>query len=284
MDAPLLVSPQWLHDNLDNPQVRVIESAWVAEAYPKAHIPGALRQPCHPHLKIFTAAGDRTPHVLDAGSFYRLCQQLGLRRERHYVLYDDFYGLFAARFWWVCRYFGVPNVSVLDGSWRGWLAQGRPVSSHIETPEPGSDIEASPCPELLIRQPELQRRLDDAELQLWDTRRASEYDGTEETDNLRRGHIPGALNLVWTDLLREADGEGGARFLLSREQLEGRLSELGLHPDKTIITYCQSGIRAAFALLVLELLGYPRTRLYDGSMFEWANLADAPLNGGPGAG
>ena len=281
MDNPLLVSPQWLQDHLADPAVQVIENPWVYESYHKAHITGALRVPRHPYLKQIDANGERTRHVMDAAAFTNLCHELGLHRDRHYVVYDDFYGLFAARFWWVCRYFGMDNVSVLDGSWRGWLAAGGAISSRLEAPVTGSDIGAEPRCGEVVGWEELGRLHANPDMQVWDTRRPGEYSGSEETDNQRRGHLPGARNLVWTDLLTRPTSKGEARFLKPLPELKQVLSDLGLNREKTVITYCQSGIRAAFCIMVLTLVGFPWVRLYDGSMAEWANLAQTPLVEGP---
>lgn len=280
MEIPPLVNPQWLHDNLADPTIQVIENAWISDAYDKAHISGALKTPAHPHLKKFTANGKRSLHVMDEKDFAALCHELGLRRDRHYIIYDDFSGLFAARFWWVCHYFGVRNISVLNGSWRGWLDRQYPVSSRLEQPETGGDVEITPQPDRLIDREELRSIHRSPDIQIWDTRREGEYSGDEETDNQRRGHIPGSLNLVWTELLVQAPYPGGPRFLKPLTELEQQLTDLGLRRDRTIITYCQSGIRASFCIFVLMLLGFPRHRLYDASMREWANLSETPLSSG----
>ena len=277
MERPLLVSTQWLQDHLNDPAVEIIENAWVADSYSKAHIKGAFRVPGHPYLKKFTDNGERTRHVMAPEAFSGLCHALGLKRDKHYVIYDDYYGLFAARFWCVCRHFGLNNISILDGSWRGWLAQGRPVSSRMETPLPGTDIVVRPHACHFIGREELQSIYREPGVQLWDTRRIGEYTGEEQTENQRKGHIPEALNLEWTDLLTEPVSEGDPRFLKPVRDLEMMLVNLGLRRDRTIITYCQSGNRAAFCNLVLELLDYPRHRLYDASMSEWARDESLPV-------
>ena len=279
MRTKALTSPQWLHDNLDDPAVQVIDNSWEQNAYSRAHITGAIPLPCHPHLKHFDSARNKTSRLLNPDEFRQLCEDLGLKRDCHYVLYDDWHGLFSARFWWVCRYYGFDNLSILNGGWQGWLAQGRPVSSRIETPESGTDIEPAAHPELLVEQAELLNIFSAPSVQLWDTRRAAEFRGEEETGNLRPGHIPGACNLSWTDLLTEAPHPGAARFFKPQDELRQTISDLGLQHNKIIIPYCQNGIRAAFGLFVLHLLGFEQLRLYDGSMFEWANCEETPLTG-----
>lgn len=277
MQIPPLVSPRWLYDNLDNPAVGVIENAWLQDSYFKAHIPGAFHVPVHPYLKRFDDTGQRTPHVMAPDDFAALCDHLGLRRDRHYIIYDDYFGLFAARFRWVCRYYGLANVSILDGSWRGWIEQDLPVSSRVEAPVPGSDIDIACQPSLLIGLEDLQRSYQDPQIQLWDTRRPGEFSGRELTENLRQGHLPGALNLDWSELLSEAPCDGGARYFKPVAELEILLNRLGLSRGKTIVTYCQSGNRATIGNLVLDLLGYSGHRLYDASMAEWGNLMTTPM-------
>jgi thiosulfate/3-mercaptopyruvate sulfurtransferase len=277
MQIPPLVSPQWLHDNLENPSVQIIENAWLQDSYFKAHIPGACHVPVHPYLKRFDDAGQRTQHVMAVDEFSALCHHLGLSSDRHYIVYDDYFGLFAARFRWVCCYYGLTNVSILDGSWRGWIEQDLPVSSRVEAPISGSDIDMTCQSSLLIGLEELLQVYQDPQIQLWDTRRPAEFSGRERTENLRQGHIPGALNLDWSELLCEAPCEGGARYFKPVAELEAMLSRLGLSRGKTIVTYCQSGNRATIGNLVLDLLGYSGHRLYDASMGEWGNLATTPL-------
>lgn len=272
-----LVDGQWLQDNLQDPELQIIENAWVPEAYLRAHIPGAVRVPCHPHLKRFDTAGQKTRHVMSAVEFEELCRDLGLRRDRHCVVYDDYHGLFGARFRAVCRYYGFDKVSVLDGGWYGWLSEGRPLSAREELPTPGTDIAATVRPELFVGLDELKGLQSADAVQIWDTRRSTEFDGSEETENLRRGHMPGALNLSWTELLTGNEDPGTPRYLKPLSALADQLAAIGLQQDKTIITYCQSGIRAAFCLLVLEQLGFSNHRLYDGSMGEWCNWPETAL-------
>jgi len=272
-----LVSPAWLYKNLDSSGIQIIENAWVPESYSRAHIPGAIPVPCHPHLKRFDTAGKKTRHVMTAGEFSKLCHDLGLQSDRQCVVYDDYNGILAARFRALCRYYGFDNVSVLDGGWYGWLAADHPITAEVTTPTPGSDLVTTAGNELFIGLKELQRLLPDEQIQLWDTRRPEEFNGTEKTENLRGGHLPGAVNLSWTELLTGDETDGAPRFVKPLPEVARQLADLGLQPDCTIITYCQSGIRAAFCLLILERLGYTHHRLYDGSMGEWCNRTDTPL-------
>ena len=277
MEVPLFVDIPWLQNNLSNSNIEILENAWTKEAYSKAHIEGAFCVPGHPYLKSIDNEGERTNHVMQNNEFAELCVKLGLCHNKHYIVYDDYYGLFATRFWYVCRHFGLNNVSILNGSWRGWLAANGRVSSLTFEPDPITDVLPKAGKDHMVGMNELSSLYNDPDIQLWDTRRVAEFNGDEETANRRKGHIPGALNLVWTDLLTESAYEGGARYLKPIQELRQMIEGLGLCSEKTIITYCQSGNRAAFCNFVLELLGFPNHRLYDASMSEWANQAETPL-------
>ncbi|SDZ96742.1 thiosulfate/3-mercaptopyruvate sulfurtransferase [Desulfuromusa kysingii] len=277
MTIPLLVSPEWLQENLNNSQIQVIENPRNKSSYLQGHIPGAVCSPTNPHLKRYDTNGEKTQYVMTADEFQTVCHDLGLKRDKHYIIYDDENGLLAARFRCVCRHFGVDNVSILDGSGRGWISQQRPVSKILERPEFGSDMIIKRRENYFIGWKELRSWCQNPEVQIWDARREAEYWGIEETKNLRRGHLPGARHCPWSDLLLAAPSEGAAEFLKSNNELERMLTDLGFRRDKTIVTYCQSGIRAAFCVFVLELLGYPQYRLYDASMGEWSCLRETPL-------
>jgi thiosulfate/3-mercaptopyruvate sulfurtransferase len=280
MKYPLLISPQWLYDNLNNSEIEIIENSWITDSYTKAHIKGAFSVPHHPHLKRNSANGERTQYVMEPVTFLNLCHNLGLKTDKHYVIYDDYYGFFVVCFWFVCRYFGLNNFSILDGSWKGWLELERPVSCRTETPDVGSNVLVTPQSYSIIEQLELEDNFANPEMQILDTRSEDEFIGVDARGNLRQGHIPGALHLEWTDILTEPEYDGASRFFKPLDEIAQIVSLLGLRRDKMVITYCQSGIRAAFCNFVLELLGFPNHRLYDASMGEWANHPSTPLSQG----
>jgi len=277
MRKNLLVSPEWLAQNLENDRLKVIETPWRPEGFERAHIAGAVCLPRHSYLKGEDADGNRSRHVMDAQAFEELLDALGINSTDHVVAYDEYFGMLAARFWWVCRYFGFDCVSVLNGGWQGWLEGGFPVSAEISGIETGSNVRAEIRHRELISLQELIQLCAADGVQIWDTRRESEYIGTYETSNRRRGHIPGAVNIEWRELLEEAAFPGGSRNLKPLDEMELILSSAGLHKKGVTITHCQAGIRAAFGSFVLELLGYPEHSLYDASMAEWANEVDTPL-------
>ncbi|MFT5234344.1 MAG: thiosulfate/3-mercaptopyruvate sulfurtransferase [Candidatus Krumholzibacteriia bacterium] len=276
-DVPLIIEGSWLADHIQDSGVQVLEIAKTPESYDKAHISGAALIPHHHYLKTADEDGERTAHIITTAEFQSLISAIGYQQHLHYVVYDEQHGLWASRFWAVCRHYGIENISILNGSWHGWLAAGFPVNSQTETPLAGTDFVAAPRQDMLINCEQLQAECDKPTMQIWDTRRPEEFDGSEETANLRRGHVPGALHLPWAEMLTGEDQPGAARFLKSPEEMKQLLDAIGLQKNKPVVTYCQAGIRAAFGQMVLVRLGYSEAKMYDASMGEWSNLPDTPL-------
>ncbi len=108
---------------------------------------------------------------------------------------------------------------------------------------------------------------------LWDARALAEWDGTDIHGNARPGHVPGARNLEWRRLMQ---GPPARRFR-PLDEIRADLEAAGIDVGADTVTYCQAGIRGAFAHFVLAMLGNERVRTYDGSMGEWANRQDTPL-------
>jgi thiosulfate/3-mercaptopyruvate sulfurtransferase len=114
-------------------------------------------------------------------------------------------------------------------------------------------------------------RLGGTDLALWDARSWNEYSGISRFSRYP-GHIPGAVNLDWLELM---DRQRNLR-LKADEELKSRLFELGLGPDKEIVVYCQTHHRSSLAWFVLRYLGYRRCRGYPGSWSDWGNRDETP--------
>ncbi|MEC0124433.1 sulfurtransferase [Paenibacillus pabuli] len=91
---------------------------------------------------------------------------------------------------------------------------------------------------------------------LIDSRDARRYAGLEEPIEAKAGHIPGALNYFWKDVL-DADGRWAGA---------GALEERFSKPDKdgAIIVYCGSGVSTSPNVIALE--EYSNVKLYSGKL------------------
>lgn len=268
----LLAEPEWLAGHLDDPEVRVIDCARL-EAYRRAHIPGAVHLPVHYYLKEPGPPGEEFgTFVMPPESFAQLMGSLGVGEDTLVVAYDDNNGLLAARLWWVLKYYGHTRAKVLNGGWHRWLTEGRPITFHATRPEPRPFV-ARPNPAVVADAEFLLQHYDDPRWCVLDARSDEEWDGRNDRGNKRRGHVPGARHLEWVRFVSRDD----RRVFLPADELRRLLDEAGVPPNVPVVTYCQGGIRAAHAAFVLELLGYEEVRVYDGSMSDWANREDTPL-------
>jgi thiosulfate/3-mercaptopyruvate sulfurtransferase len=262
---PLLVTTQWLSEHLDDPGLVLID-AGEAVAYRRAHIPGAAGLP-HPYLK---GRADEL-FVMPPDEFQALARRLGVSDGSEVVIYDDNASLHAARVWWVFDLYGHGHVRVVDGGFNAWLEEGRPSTSAPARRAAGDFTPVERTAERCTLD-DVRTALD-ARRQIWDTRSNEEWDGSESRENRRVGHVPGARHLEWIRLMQ---GPPYRRFRPLAE-MRSILAEAGIDPAAATVTYCQSGVRAAFAAFVLRLLGNDQARAYDGSMGEWANREDTAL-------
>lgn len=268
----LIAEPDWLAQNLDNPNVRIIDCATV-EAYRRAHIPGAVQLPVHYYIKEHDPAGsDHGVLVMPPDEFAQLMGNLGVSNDTTVVTYDDNNALVAARLWWVLKYYGHTNAKVLNGGWHRWLSEGRPVTFH-STRAPKATFKATADPAVYATLDDLKEKHADAGCQVLDVRTDAEWEGSNDRGNKRAGRVPGAQHLEWLRFV----GSDDSRKFLPPAEIQSLLDGAGMSRDKPTITYCQGGIRAAHAAFVMDLMGYENVRVYDGSMREWANREDTPL-------
>ncbi|MBX9753791.1 MAG: sulfurtransferase, partial [Pseudomonadaceae bacterium] len=198
-----------------------------------------------------------------------LFSELGHNPDAVYVVYDDEGGGWAGRFIWLLDVIGHHNYHYLNGGLLAWLADQRELSCSIPTKhDPALSLHIQQAP--TASREYLQSRLGAADLAIWDARSAGEYSGAKALA-AKAGHIPGAVNLDWTLAMDPA------RNLRIRSDIAQVLLELGISPDKELITHCQTHHRSGLTYLIAKSLGYPRVKAYAGSWGEWGNHPDTPV-------
>lgn len=277
MDRDPLVTCDWLASHLSAPDLVVLDATWRMPGDPAdpkadfagAHVPGALFYDLDAH----SDASSALPHMLPSPQVFAAgARRFGIDPGDRVVVYDQI-GLFsAARVWWMFRAMGHENVAVLDGGLPAWIAEGRPVETGWTTPAHG-EFKAHADPGLVSDFDGVKRALDTRTAQVIDARSKARFTGEapEPRAGLASGHMPGALNLPWGELLT-AEGR-----LRNRAELIDRFRAAGADPDRPVIATCGSGVSAAILALALARIGAWRTAVYDGSWTEWAGRADAPI-------
>jgi thiosulfate/3-mercaptopyruvate sulfurtransferase len=272
-----LVSTGWLADRLGSNEIAVVDATWFmpgdgkrgADAYAAGHIPGAV------FFDIDDIADHATdlPHMLPSDvAFAQAAGALGLRRDLITIVYDG-QGIFSApRVWWTLRIMGFPDVFVLDGGLPKWRAEGRPLETALPHPAP-TTLEPAFDPSLVRDLDAMRATLAAQDAQVIDARAGPRFRGEvpEPRAGLRRGHMPGALNLAWNGLI-EADGT-----MKSPADIRAAFEAAGTDLDGPIVTTCGSGVSASLLALALARLGREDVAVYDGSWTEWAGRADTPI-------
>ncbi|MGE8496556.1 MAG: rhodanese-like domain-containing protein [Pseudomonas sp.] len=265
-ELPLVIEPADLAEHLNAPQLILVDLTSSAR-YAAGHIPGArFADPKRTQLGQPPAPG----LLPEKAQLEQLFAELGHRDDAIYVVYDDEGGGWAGRFIWLLDVIGHNRYHYLDGGLHAWLAEERELSTEQPAALSGK-VALTLHDDPTATREYLISRLGAADLAIWDARGPTEYSG-EKALAAKAGHIPGAVNFEWTA------GMDQARQLRIRRDMPAILKDLGITPDKEVITHCQTHHRSGFTYLVAKALGYPRIKAYAGSWGEWGNHPDTPVD------
>ena len=278
-----LIEPAALAAHLADPDWAIVDCRfdlarpeWGALAWAAGHIPNAQ----YAHLDR-DLSGPRTAltgrHPLPAiAALTAPFGRGGIDKKVQVVAYDQGAGAYAARLWWLLRWLGHQQVTVLDGGFAAWERAGLPLETAVTVRSPRR-FTAAPAAGLVVTtaalaQADAAGALTRGELTLVDARSADRFAGQNETLDPVAGHIPGARNHPFSGNL---DAHG--RFLSAPELRRCWADTLRERPAPTLIAMCGSGVTACHNLLALEAAGLAGARLYAGSWSEWIRDPARPV-------
>jgi thiosulfate/3-mercaptopyruvate sulfurtransferase len=275
----VLVSTDWVAQNLNNPAVRIAEVDVDTKAYEEGHVPGAIGWAWNTQL-CDTVRRD----IIPKAAFESLMAASGVSNSTTVVLYGDNNNWFAAWAFWQLKIYGHNDVRLMNGGRKKWLAEARELSK--EVPAVTTVGYTAKDPDFSIRAylPQVQQAMTSKSHDMVDVRSPQEFTGEilsppglPETCQ-RGGHIPGARSIPWGQACND-DGT-----FKTADQLQELYGKQGITGAKPIVAYCRIGERSSHSWFVLKyLLGYNNVTNYDGSWTEWGNLVGAPVERGVAA-
>lgn len=277
MSTSFFVAADWLAEHIDDPEIQIIDARMappgqddrdINAEYLAGHVPDAV-------FFDIEALSDHTsplPHMMPrAEAFAVAMRELGVNSDKHLVVYDEGNLFSAPRAWWMLRTFGVEKVSILAGGLEGWRRDELPLEEGLpELPE--GDFDGRFDPLVIKRLTDVLLVSHEGSAHIVDARPAARFNGlvAEPRPGLRSGHIPGALNVPWTELV--INGE-----LKTVDELNEIFARQGVDFERPIIASCGSGVTASVVVLALTTLGVNGVSLYDGSWSEWGARTDLPI-------
>ena len=279
-NSEALVSTEWLSQNLDAPDVQIVDATWYLpndgrkgiETHHESHIPGAVFF----DIDQISDADSDLPHMLpSAEQFAAQVGTLGIGNNTKIIVYDANGGFMAAcRVWWMFKVFGHTDVAILNGGLPKWLSEGLPLDDQI-TPLQERSFTGSKNTNMVRNIDQLIDNLESSDELIVDVRSSGRFNGTEPEprDSLRSGHIPGSINIPIPMIM-----DPKKYFMLrSAEDIQANLERAGLHASRPIVASCGSGVTACVVSFGLYLLGHQKVAVYDGSWTEWGGRSDTPV-------
>src|SRR6202521_140488 len=266
---PMLVTVDWLGDHLSDPSLVLLQIGEKKD-YDKGHIPGA---------QFLEYESISTPHgqglMLELPPVEQLVsvfERLGVSNRSHVILYFGTNWVTpTTRVYWTLDYLGLGDrTSILNGGLVAWQATHHPVSTEIKQSAKGS-ITPAPRKEIVADAEWVSSHLNRPAVTIIDARTHGFYNGSQSDGNPRSGHIPGAANLSYLDVVDQDNNK-----FKSADALKELFRAAGLRPGNLMVSYCHIGQRATVLYFTAKMLGYD-AKMYDGSWEDWSHRKELPI-------
>ena len=264
----LLIETDELAKIVSQSNVRLVDAVDPG-TYQRAHIPGSVNI----FYQLLATLKTRKENGYPASpqDAEKIFGEAGIDNNTLVVVYDGGEGPIASAVWFALDFFGHKNVKVLNGGFRKWVKEGRPVTQDVAKAEKKKFTAVVSQPEKVITLADVKKR--DRNTVLADTRSFKEFIGQDVVPGAARGgHIPGAVQLEWTNF------SDSLETFKSADDIKKALEKKGITKDTKAVTYCQIGLgRSTMMALAMKLVGYDNVREYSGSWEEWSADPRLPL-------
>lgn len=264
---PVIVSPQWLNENLKDPNLVILYTGFIIKAdYDREHISGS-RFLWPEWLAYNTPEANMVP--ADVNKATKVLQDLGINKNSTIVICHKGADVtIASRMFLSLEHYGLEGkVSFLNGGIEAWKKAGYPVTGKPAEIKKGNFVAVDKG--LLVGKEYVQKSLQNKSAEVVDARAKRWYDG-DPTGNPRDGHITGAKNVPYPDMIDSTN------TLKPADVLEKNFISVVPDKQKEVVVYCFIGQTASVDYLVGRSLGY-NMKLYDGSMQEWSRIPELPM-------
>lgn len=268
-----IVSAQWLRDNIDNPNIKIIdcrfrlsESDWGYQQYNQSHIQNAYYLDLNKDLSsLIQAHGGRHP-LPNIEVLAQKLEKIGIiKNKTTVVVYDDARFAFASRLWWLLQYLGHHKVFILDGGWQEWQKLDYPVNNITPSLSQGSFLPQPQC-DGLVDIDYVKKRQNSYSTVIIDAREGHRYRGEVEPIDPVAGSIPSAKNVFWQEMTTD---KGKLKSLTELEAIWHKYKNY-----QEIIVYCGSGVTACVDIFALKTINIHYCKLYAGGWSDWCSYPE----------
>ncbi|KAL5008112.1 hypothetical protein ScPMuIL_013693 [Solemya velum] len=268
----VVVSTHWLRTQLcqasttGESKIRVIEATLNKdgdeELFYRGHIPNAM------YTTVFECANKTAifpKNLPEPECFATHVQSLGIRADTHVVVYDRVDPKVSSRQWWVMKLHGHEKLSVLDGGYAKWLADGYETTADNLTVLP-TNYKLTFIPARVRHMDAMLHNVKTKAEQIVDMRPEGVYNGSESVKGLRRGHMPGAINIPHLMLFNED------KTFKSTQEIKQILEASGIDLGRPVVGMCTTSTRSTVLSVAMERMGLVAPE-YLGSWYQWSQLA-----------
>ena len=267
----MLVTVDWLADHLNDPSLVLLQIGEKKD-FDKGHIPGAqfleyesISTPHNPGVTLML----ELPPVEQLVSVF---ERLGVSNRSHIILYFGTNWVSpTTRVYWTLDCLGLGDrTSILNGGLVAWEASHHPISTETKQPAKGT-ITPAPRKEIVADAEWVSGHLNKPGVTIIDARTHEFYNGSQSDGNPRSGHIPGAANLSYLDVVDLDNNK-----FKSLDAVKDLFRAAGLKPGNVMVSYCHIGQRATVLYFAAKMLGYD-AKIYDGSWEDWSHRQNLPI-------